>query len=209
MTSPKRAIKKPAPKKMAKKPRLAPFVPKVAEELKSKGGAPKGNKYAVGNPGGGRPTTFKAEFCKITRKLCERGFTDREIADTLCISLSTLHVWKVRHEDFFESIKRGKGEADQVAENSLFKLVSGFEYETEKVFQTGVRMKTTVFQPPDPGSVKFWLQSRMSDTYREKKQQEITGDDAFLQFLDNLDERAKRERAVNVIDIKPDAIDVD
>ena len=61
----------------------------------------------------------------------------------------------VRHEDFFESIKRGKGEADQVAENSLFKLVSGFEYETEKVFQTGVRMKTTVFQPPDPGSVKF------------------------------------------------------
>ena len=88
-------------------------------------------------------------------------------------------------------------------------MVSGFEYETEKVFQTGVRMKTTVFQPPDPGSVKFWLQSRMPDTYREKKQQEVTGDDAFLQFLDNLDERAKRERAVNVIDIKPDAIDVD
>ncbi len=201
MTSPKRAIKKPAPKKMAKKPRLAPFVPKVAEELKSKGGAPKGNKYAVGNPGGGRPTTFKAEFCKITRKLCERGFTDREIADTLCISLSTLHVWKVRHEDFFESIKRGKGEADQVAENSLFKLVSGFEYETEKVFQTGVRMKTTVFQPPDPGSVKFWLQSRMSDTYREKNvmQHQLDFGASFLTFLDRMD---KRERGTAIANAK-------
>jgi len=40
----------------------------------------------------------------------------------------------VKHEEFYESLQRGKDEANRCVENSLFKRANGFHYETEKVF---------------------------------------------------------------------------
>jgi hypothetical protein len=42
-------------------------------------GAPKGNRNAVGNKGGGRKSTYKPEYAELARKLCPLGATDKEI----------------------------------------------------------------------------------------------------------------------------------
>jgi hypothetical protein len=157
--------------------------------------AHKGNEYAKGNRGGARPTKYKPEYPGMVRKLCEKGFTDEDIAETLGISMSTLHQWKVKKEEFYESLQRGKDEANRCVENSLFKRANGFHYETEKV-SNGRPMKVTEYALPDVGAQRLWLQNRMPEVYREQKdvKHQLSMDDAFLRLLDQMDEQAKLER---------------
>ncbi len=35
--------------------------------------APKGNKYAKGNRGGGRPTLYKPKYAEIAERMCAMG----------------------------------------------------------------------------------------------------------------------------------------
>jgi hypothetical protein len=160
--------------------------------------APKGNEYAKGNRGGARPTKYKPDYPGMVRKLCEKGFTDEDIAETLGISISTLHQWKVKHEEFYEALQRGKDEANRCVENSLFKRANGFHYETEKV-SNGRPMKVTEYALPDVGAQRLWLQNRMPEVYREQQnvKHTLNMDQAFLRFLDQMEEQAKLERAQN------------
>jgi len=70
---------------------------------------------------------------------------------------------------------------------------NGFYYETEKVFHTGRRMKVTEYALPDVGAQRLWLQNRMPEVYREQSvtKHQLTADDAFLQFLDKMDEQSQ------------------
>jgi hypothetical protein len=36
-------------------------------------GAPKGNKFAKSNRGGGRPTLYKPQYAEIVRRMCAQG----------------------------------------------------------------------------------------------------------------------------------------
>jgi hypothetical protein len=36
-------------------------------------GAPRGNKFANGNRGGGRPTLYQSKYAEIARRMCARG----------------------------------------------------------------------------------------------------------------------------------------
>jgi predicted transcriptional regulator len=159
--------------------------------------APKGNQYGKGNKGGkGGPSKYKPEYIDIATKLCARGLTDAEIAELLGISEPTIHAWKLKHEEFALALKRTKDEANAIVEASLFKRANGFEKEVEKVFHTGKRMKMKEYFPPDVGALRLWLQNRMPEVYRETKvvQKQPTADDPFLQLLERMDERAKREQ---------------
>jgi hypothetical protein len=89
--------------------------------------------------------------------------------------------------------------ANRCVENSLFKRANGFYYETEKVFHTGRRMNVTEYALPDVGAQRLSLQNRMPEVYREQKdvKHQLSMDEAFLRFLDQMDEQAKLERARN------------
>jgi hypothetical protein len=103
-----------------------------------------------------------------------------------------------------------KYEANRCVENSLFKRANGFYYETEKVFHTGRRMNLTEYALPDVGAQRLWLQNRMPEVYREQTvtKHQLSADEAFLRFLDMMDEQAKLERAerARIIDQKPSEV---
>ena len=60
-----------------------------------------GNKYAVGNKGGGRPTLFKEEYLEQAYKLCLLGATDADLADFFGVDEDTINLWKRTHKDFY------------------------------------------------------------------------------------------------------------
>jgi hypothetical protein len=58
-------------------------------------------------------------------------------------------------------------------------------------------MMEKVIVPPDPGSVKFWLQARKPEVYREKKQHEhaIGIEDGLRACMEEMVERSRLRRA--------------
>ena len=69
----------------------------------------------------------------------------------------------------------------------------GYSYETEKAFQTGVRMTVTETMPPEPSMLKFLLERRMPDKYREVKEVQHTHNAGalFQAFLKRMDEQGQ------------------
>ena len=65
--------------------------------------------------------------------------------------------------------------------------------ETEKAFQTGVRMTVTEALPPDPQLLKFLLERRMPGQYRETKEVVHTHNAGLLfqKVLERMDAQAK------------------
>ena len=77
---------------------------------------------------GGRPTLFKSEYVSQAEKLSKLGFTDLQVADFFGVAESTLNTWKHKHPEFAESLKIGKGEADEMVEKSLYRRALGYEH---------------------------------------------------------------------------------
>ena len=137
--------------------------------------APPGNQYAVGNSGG-RPSVYTEKHAILAGKLCLLGATDAEIADALEISESTLNAWKHDHEEFSESLKKGKMLADAEIASKLYHRASGYSHDAVKIFQyegQPVIVPYTEVFPPDTTAAIFWLKNRRPDLWRDR--QEITG----------------------------------
>ena len=100
------------------------------------------------------------------------GLTDEDIANNIGIVPSTLYKWKKEHSEISESLKKYKEIPDYKVENSLYKRANGFEhtYKTQKVTKDGdiVDYKVTVYYPPDPTSIIFWLKNRQPKKWRDK-----------------------------------------
>ena len=62
--------------------------------------APKGNKNAVGNKGGGAPSKYQAKYAKLAALACQAGCTDQEVADLIGVSQKTINRWKLQHVEF-------------------------------------------------------------------------------------------------------------
>ena len=84
--------------------------------------APKGNKFAVGNKGGGRHSQLDPKFIRRAELACRAGFTDRELAELFDVSLSAIQKWKRQREEFRNALKVGKVEADNRVERRLYFL---------------------------------------------------------------------------------------
>lgn len=137
--------------------------------------APKGNKNAVGNKGGGRITKYKPEYAKTCLKLARLGLTEKEMADVLGVGASTLHQWKDAHVEFGESLKEGKALADANVANMLYERALGYEHDevdirvvSGEIVQTPIRK----YYPPDTTACIFWLKNRRPDLWREKREPE-------------------------------------
>lgn len=141
----------------------------------------------------GRPTKFQKVYCEQALKLCLLGATDEEMADFFGVSESTLNLWKKKHPEFSESIKKGKIEADANVVVSLYKRAIGYTHDDEKIFlHEGkiIRAKTKKHYPPDGTAICFWLKNRQPKQWRDSKV--LQGDDEKPIVLSTIEDRERR-----------------
>jgi hypothetical protein len=135
--------------------------------------APKGNQFAKGNPGGGRPTVYKPEFCSIAQKMCELGATDDDLAEAFEVSERTIRTWMVTHVEFSAACRIGKQAADDVVERRFYERAVGYSREAVKIFLPAgaaepIYAPYREHVPADVAAAKFWLMNRQPEKWREK-----------------------------------------
>ena len=134
--------------------------------------AEKGNKYAVGNKGGGRKEEYNEEYVELAYKFCLLGATDKQLAEMFDVSEQTVNIWKNKHEEFNLALKRGKTQADANVAQRLYSRALGYVApETKIVSYEGAitdKMDIEKHYPPDPTAAIFWLKNRQPEKWRDK-----------------------------------------
>lgn len=128
----------------------------------------------------GRPTKYSPEFAKQAANLCKLGATDADLAEFFSVSTVTINAWKAKHEEFLNSLKAGKDEADARVERSLYEKAVGYTYDAVKIFMPAGAKEPVYAEyrehvPPSDTAAIFWLKNRRSDEWREKVTNEHTG----------------------------------
>ena len=112
--------------------------------------APKGNHYAKGNKGGGRPGQYLDHYAKLAYKYCLKGAIDSDLAVLFGVSEQTINNWKLKHEDFSLALRRGKAVVDcEVAKKLFENAISG-----------------------DLRAIIFWLKNRRSEYWADRRNHE-------------------------------------
>jgi transcriptional regulator with XRE-family HTH domain len=104
------------------------------------------------------------------RKLAERGFTQREMADFFKVGLSTLEYWLKNRPELKQAVQEGREIANAKVERSLYEKAIGFKTKEIKAFQYEGQILSEEFEkhyPPDTGSAIFWLKNRMPEKWAE------------------------------------------
>lgn len=149
---------------------------------------------------GGRPSSYRSEFAEQARKLCEAGFTDKQLADFFDVNVGTIYAWTAKHPKFLNALKAGKDPADERVERSLYHRAIGYTFESEKIFQFQgeiVRTKTVEHVAPDTTACIFWLKNRRKDRWRDKLEHGLTDKDGN----DVTPEYSLRDMARAVLDL--------
>ncbi|AUR97437.1 hypothetical protein NVP1239O_01, partial [Vibrio phage 1.239.O._10N.261.52.F6] len=139
----------------------------------------------------GRPTKYKEEFAKQAEKICLLGATDDFLADYFEVDVSTINKWKLAHKEFYESIKRGKSDADLKVAESLYGRAVGYSHPEEKIFNNQgeiVRADTVKHYAPDPTAAIFWLKNRQPKQWRDKQDIDHSSSDGTMTPRLNLDD---------------------
>jgi hypothetical protein len=128
----------------------------------------------------GRPSKYKPEFSIQAKKLSNLGATDAEMADFFEVSVSTLNLWKIEHEEFSESLKLGKQAPDQRVKSSLYHRAMGYSHTEDdiRVVDGEIVITPTIkHYPPDTAACIFWLKNRLPDEFRANPE---PGDDDYV-----------------------------
>jgi len=133
-----------------------------------------------------RPSSYKKEYAEQAYKLCLLGATDRDMADFFCVTEQTVNNWKYSYPEFFESLKRGKMEADAVIAQKLYHRAKGYEHPDiiTATFQGQITDIQTVTKhyPPDTTAAIFWLKNRQPDKWRDVQKIESQNTTTNLNF---------------------------
>jgi len=127
--------------------------------------------------GAGRPTLYDPKMNRQAEKLCKLGATDKELAEFFDVAESTLHLWKLEHPKFSESIKKGKEIADAEVADKLYRRATGYSHPDVdiKMFEGEIVItKLTKHYPPDTAAAIFWLKNRRKDKWRDKIEHGLT-----------------------------------
>jgi DNA-binding XRE family transcriptional regulator len=125
----------------------------------------------------GRKTKYKQEYDELAFNYCLLGAKDTQLAEFFNVTEQTINNWKKDHPSFFESIKKGKQDADAEVANSLFHRAKGYSHPEVKVFNNQgeiVTHDTVKHYAPDPTSAIFWLKNRQPKLWRDKQEIENT-----------------------------------
>lgn len=139
---------------------------------------------------GGRPTSYKESYVELAYNYCLLGATDVELASFFGVAESTINKWKKDYQEFSESIKKGKVQADATVARSLFDRACGAKIKTQQAFKVKnvswlgdkrVESETIEIieleqeQAPDTTAGIFWLKNRFPKTWRDKQVTEHEG----------------------------------
>jgi DNA-binding XRE family transcriptional regulator len=119
----------------------------------------------------GRPTEYKPEYDELAYNYCLLGAIDDELASFFDVSKQTINAWKKKHPSFFDSIKKGKTQADAKVARSLFERACGYSHPEDKIFNDNgepLIVHTIKHYPPDTGAGFIWLKNRQPDKWRDK-----------------------------------------
>ena len=128
-----------------------------------------------------------------------KGATQKEVAEKLGVSLSTLKDMKGKHPALLTALEAPKGYVDDLVEAALFKRCTGYDYEEVTKWQTigrngellWLEKKTKKHLPPDPSSVQFWLTNRRPQEWKrmpETKAEEKDSDTGVVMLPEVQDE---------------------
>jgi hypothetical protein len=159
--------------------------------------APKCNQYAKGNKSKNK---YKPEYAETARKLCAQcGFIDIQLAEWFEVTEKTINNWKLAHPEFAEALRVGKAETDDLVERSTVQHICGYYVLVDELDRSGKVRQLRKWIPGNAHAGLKWLAARRPEIYREQKavKHQLGMDDAFLRFLDLMDEQAKIERARN------------
>ena len=155
--------------------------------------------------GPGRPTLYRPEHASRGRQLCARGATNLDLAGRFGVARSTIGQWIATHSEFAEAVQQGRDLADATAVESLFRRVTGYDHQADKVFLYRGETRTasyTAHVPPETRACMFWLRNRRPEDWREISEravaelaQEAAADATLRVELDQAEERVRRWRA--------------
>jgi hypothetical protein len=91
----------------------------------------------------------------------------------------------------------GKEETDDEVERATVQHIRGYYVIIEQLDKFGVVRKLRKWIPGDAHAGLKWLAARRPEVYREQKnvRHALSADDAFLRFLDQMDEEQKLKKA--------------
>ena len=81
-----------------------------------------------------------------------QGLTLAQIAHNLNISKSTLYKWKKESKQFSDTVKKGREEAVEILENSMFRAATGYNYVTTEPVKT----KHVEYNPETGKKLREW-----------------------------------------------------
>lgn len=128
----------------------------------------------------GAPTKYDDE---ISIAICEFAAgtnpapTDEQIAARFGIGISTLNLWKGKHPDFMEALKKAKNVGDQLVVNALFQKALGYRHKAIKFFCHEGFVITEEYEevyPPDTTACIFWLKNRQPELWRDVHKLDVT-----------------------------------
>ena len=125
---------------------------------------------------GGRPTKFKEEYIELAYNYTLLGATDKDLSNFFDVDEDTINRWKTDFPQFYESLKRGKSEADSVIASKLFHRAKGYDHPEiiTASFQGQITdtMEVVKHYPPDTTAAIFWLKNRQPKLWRDKTETE-------------------------------------
>ena len=127
----------------------------------------------------GAPTKYKEEYAHQAYLYCKGcGATDIELAEFFKVSKATIENWKDKHDQFLDSVKRGKDFYDTgMVENALLNRALGMKITETRISGGGSddeapsAIEVTKEIPPDTGAAIFWLKNRNPARWRDKQEQ--------------------------------------
>ena len=147
--------------------------------------AKKGNKYAVGNKGGGRRPQYIKSYNDLAYKYCLLGATNAQLADYFGVTEQSINRWKNKYKDFKFALQKGKQVADAEVAHQLFKRATGYKHPEDKIFCNSdgevTTVKTTKHYPPDTGAAFIWLKNRAG--WRDRQDQVHSGEVTLAQAV--------------------------
>src|SRR5262249_19936661 len=108
------------------------------------------------------------------------------------------------------ALKRSKVVIDEKVKGSLLQRATGFERKVQKATASGKVVTVVEYFPPDVRAQQLWLQARDPEFKPvQKHKHTLSADDAFLRFLEHLDDQGRAEREQKQLVDRANAVDVE
>ncbi len=159
----------------------------------------------------------------IVNKICslirEDSYTIAEICSIVGINKDTFYKWKETKSDFSDSIKKAQNDFDEMlvaeAKKSLIKMIKGYTEQEKKTVTVDTGKRDDNNKPiirvkehsvidkhyqPNPTLIIFTLTNRDSDNWKNKQDNNISGDVTLKSDLEHMSD----EQLQNIVDGKED-----